>query len=521
MDDNDLLRDYAHTGSQRAFATLVERHVDLVYSAALRRTRGDPHRAKEVTQMVFIDLAKKASSLTRHTLLVGWLYRSTSWAASNLFRTEARRSAHEQQAAKEICAEVENAATPDWHEIRPWLDEALDQLRESEREAVLLRFFKNQSFAVVALHLGVPENTARMRVTRALEKLEIILRKKGVATTSTAMTLILANNTVHAAPAGLASSVTTTTLATVSGLASGATASGLIMAKLNYVAATAVLVGLGWGLSHEVRALNRDIVGTEEFRKNIAVERAELGREQGTQAKLDVVAKRLAVSAVAEVVDPVKLERRRLDLIVRKGELDADYTTLFWKLKLDPARLDAFKEMVVNRKQAIYDAQQLAKEDNLVIASYAEQQEIAREAARKIDMEISALIGSANYREFLRYENNPYLKVPFDQLGQPEAMQRAEAMAALFDEYASEYNENKFSANTLWPLPDAFVERAKAIATPEEYKNMLAGQINTKAFLRMTDIAVQAAYAGKLKLTPGSAREYGVESSAPTEIRVP
>src|SRR5581483_6396317 len=139
-DDSQLLARYCAEGSETAFAEIVSRHVALVYSAALRRTGGDAHLAQDVAQIVFADLARKARWLPRTVVLAGWLHRAARYAAAQLMRTEQRRRGREQHALamNTLHAEPE----PDWNEIRPWLDEALDRLGATDRDALLLRFFE-------------------------------------------------------------------------------------------------------------------------------------------------------------------------------------------------------------------------------------------------------------------------------------------------------------------------------------------------------------------------------------------
>jgi RNA polymerase sigma factor (sigma-70 family) len=206
MDDADLLQRYAQSRSEGAFAELVRRHVDLVYSAALRQVGGDPHRAEEVTQMVFISLARKASSLARHPVLLAWLHQSTRFAAANVRREEGRRSAHERAAAVEAGGAEGSEDPAEWERLRPVLDDAVNELNRSDREAVLLRFFANQPFAEVGRKLGLSENTARMRVERALAKLQSGLARRGITSTAAALSIALSGNAVLAAPAGIATS---------------------------------------------------------------------------------------------------------------------------------------------------------------------------------------------------------------------------------------------------------------------------------------------------------------------------
>jgi RNA polymerase sigma factor (sigma-70 family) len=223
MDDAELLQRYAQSHSEPAFAELVRRHVDLVFSAALRQVGGDPHRAEEVTQMVFISLARKASSLARHPVLLAWLHQSTRFAAGNVRREEIRRWTHERAAAAENAPDAAPDERGDWERLRPVLDEAVNELNRPEREAVLLRFFANRPFAEVGQKLGLSENAARMRVERALAKLQSGLARRGITSTAAALSVALTGNAVLAAPAGIAASATSAALAGAGGLGGGAT----------------------------------------------------------------------------------------------------------------------------------------------------------------------------------------------------------------------------------------------------------------------------------------------------------
>ena len=153
FDDRQLLQQYADEGSEAAFGELVARYVNLVYSAALRRTGGDAHLAQDVAQLVFTDLARKAGSLPKDVVLSGWLHRASRFAAAQLMRTEHRRQAREQEAA--TMNALESEPTPDWRDIRPLLDEALDALGDGDRDALLLRFFEQRSLAEVGRAIGV------------------------------------------------------------------------------------------------------------------------------------------------------------------------------------------------------------------------------------------------------------------------------------------------------------------------------------------------------------------------------
>src|SRR4051812_25050757 len=206
MDDAELLAHYAADRSEIAFAELVHRHVDLVYSAALRQLGGNHHLAQDVTQMVFVDLAKKASALSRHPALAAWLHRCTRYAVFNTRRKEARRSALNKAWAND--PSIAPTPEPSWHEIGPVLDEVVDELPERDRAAVLLRFFARKPFADVGRELGVSENAARMRVERAVESLRSALERRGIHSTATACSALVTANGVSAAPAGVTPAVT-------------------------------------------------------------------------------------------------------------------------------------------------------------------------------------------------------------------------------------------------------------------------------------------------------------------------
>jgi RNA polymerase sigma factor (sigma-70 family) len=215
--DIELLRQYAREGSENAFASLVSRHANLVYSAALRKT-GNPHAAEEITQAVFIILAKKARNLRRGTILSGWLYQTARLTAASFLRTEIRRARREQET---FMQSLSNETGPDdWRHIAPLLEDAMGRLGESDRNAVVLRFFEGKSFQEIGTAFGASENAAKKRVNRALEKLRKFFVKRGVASTTSIIAGAISANSVHAAPAALAKSVTAVAIA------KGAAASG-------------------------------------------------------------------------------------------------------------------------------------------------------------------------------------------------------------------------------------------------------------------------------------------------------
>jgi len=140
MDDRSLLDDFVAHRSETAFRTLSDHYLNLVYSTALRETN-DAHLAEDVTQAVFILLARKAGSLPKNVLLAGWLYRTTRFVASRAVRSELRRQRREQEAFQ---MQQNQSADDTWKNVAPVLDEALGKLRETDRNAIILRFFQNE-----------------------------------------------------------------------------------------------------------------------------------------------------------------------------------------------------------------------------------------------------------------------------------------------------------------------------------------------------------------------------------------
>jgi RNA polymerase sigma factor (sigma-70 family) len=214
-DDLTLLREYAQRNSQDAFAALVSRHVNLVYSVALRQVR-DAGLAEEITQAAFIILARKAGSLGDKTILSAWLCRTARYLAANSLKLQYRRQRREQQAQS-----IMNETAPDetWTQIGPLLDAAMERLGKKDHDAVVLRFFENKNFAEVGAALGASEDAAKMRVSRALDKLRKLFAKKGVQSTTAVIAGTMSANSVLAAPEMLAKSTT------AAGLAKGAAAS--------------------------------------------------------------------------------------------------------------------------------------------------------------------------------------------------------------------------------------------------------------------------------------------------------
>ena len=264
IDDAELLRRYAEEKSEEAFAGLVRRHIDFVYAAALRQARGNGPLAQDVTQAVFTDLARKAATLARHEVVVGWLHTATRFAVAKAIRAESRWHTREQDAHAMNELLHESDALVDWERLHPVLDAVLGELKERERAAILLRFFEKKPLAEVGAKLSLTETAARSCVDRALEKMHGLLARRGVTSTSAALAVALANQAGVAAPVGLAASVTGAALASAASVGGGTI---VALKLLNFMSTTKIVSGMA-----AVVALLA--VGSAVYQSNLARESA-------------------------------------------------------------------------------------------------------------------------------------------------------------------------------------------------------------------------------------------------------
>jgi RNA polymerase sigma factor (sigma-70 family) len=302
--DDELLRRYAAHHDQQAFATLAARYVNFVYSTAVRQVH-DRHLAEDVTQAVFIVLSQKAGKIRPGTILSNWLFVTTRYAAANARKTEARRRHYEHQSATMPTPRTQHddhAESTAWEDVAPLLDTALAGLGRREREAVLLKYVDGKSNQDVAALIGISEEAARKRVSRAVERMRDYFHSKGVALSIAALTTFLASRSVEAAPQALAASVTgganiAAASAAGAGIAKGAAAM-MTWAKIKIAAlwlvGAAVLGSAGAVTVHEVARHRAQVAApksppTLPANPAIAVAAPAAGAGQKTPAQSDVI----------------------------------------------------------------------------------------------------------------------------------------------------------------------------------------------------------------------------------------
>jgi RNA polymerase sigma factor (sigma-70 family) len=283
--DAQLLREYAVNGSELAFTELVQRHTNLVYSAAARQVNG-ADAAAEVTQCVFIALATGArglaARLAEDASIAGWLCRSARNIALNVRRNEFRKHARERESVEHLNSGAETPA--DWEQLGPVLDEAMSELSETDYDALVMRFFKNQDLKSIGKALGVSDDTAQKRLSRALDKLRNQLGQRGIRSSAAALSIVLSANAVQSAPLGLSATIFAKTALSAGAMKSSAIglANTLFMTTVQKtVIATAIVAAMGTGVYEARRAahLQDQASAFQQQRDALAEENRQLREE--------------------------------------------------------------------------------------------------------------------------------------------------------------------------------------------------------------------------------------------------
>jgi len=363
--DAELLKHYATQKSEAAFAKLVQRHLALVYSTAPRQLNGDTHLAQDVAQTVFMTLARKAASLSGHATLAGWLFLSTHHAAAQVVRSNRRRHTREEEAHAMYELFASTTAATDWERVRPVLDDALRDLADADREAVLLRFFEQRPFAEIGAALNVTEDAARMRVDRALEKLRALLVRRGITSSGAVLATALANQAMVAAPAGLANTITSAVLATAAG-------SFMSTTTIILSAVAALAIGSTIYQTNQVRHAEAAMAATAGERDRARAQIRELQqRATETDGRLTVAEQQTAAlqrdltSARSTRAVPTTLTRTGARLVLRPTPADpaearrqaremniegreTAYLAFYRQLGFTPAQHEQFKSLMID-----------------------------------------------------------------------------------------------------------------------------------------------------------------------------
>jgi RNA polymerase sigma factor (sigma-70 family) len=442
--DQELLRDYSASRSEPAFAELVRRHVDLVYSAALRMLR-DTHLAEDVTQGVFMALAQAAAQLAEHPVLSGWLHRTARNLAVKAIRTDARRRAREHEAAamNELLSGESDAS---WEQIAPHLDAALGELDDPDRDALLLRYFERKSAREMAETLGISDEAAQKRVSRATDRLREVFAKRGIAVGAGGLAVVLAANTVQSAPVGLVATISAAaaagTAVTAATLTSAATTIAMTTLQKVIVGTTiALIAGAGIYEAHQASQLRNQV-------QNLQQEKAPLEAQiQQLQQERDDATNRLAglrdelAAAKKSPAEVVKLrgevgqlrrenadinsssalskitatpESRKLIRDQQKLGMKVIYGDFAKQMNLSPEATDKFNDMMADGvmdnidliTQALHDGKSQAEVDQMFAA-----------ADTAMQQKVQAMLGDDGLAQYKAYTQNLLSTLSAQQFG--------------------------------------------------------------------------------------------------------
>jgi RNA polymerase sigma factor (sigma-70 family) len=419
-DDSLLLRQFAEDHSQAAFTTLVQRHVNLVYSAALRQLGGDAHLAWDAAQGVFLALAQNAPRLEHHAALTGWLYTTTRFICAKIVRMRQRTRGREEAAFAMNEILHEGVSDLDWSVVRPVLDAAMHELSATDRQALLLRHFEERSFAEIGARCGLGENAARMRVERALEKLRARLARRGIVSTAAALGAGLTAHGVGTAPAGLASAAAALGFAgATTTIAGSAAAFGwlhfLAATNLKVAAAAGVLalavggyVGAEWQRRREPPVI---AASASQLPRDFAALPTENPRPASAFRKASPPGPVQTPSAPAAPLNQAEeavaaATQKALAASTRSG-LDQSYGSLFRRLQLPPAELERFRDLLTERQLSSFDALFVAQTHGIRLDAGPAELKAAMDKVRAdVDASIRTFLGPERYALYQDFNGN-------------------------------------------------------------------------------------------------------------------
>jgi RNA polymerase sigma factor (sigma-70 family) len=421
----DLLGQFTRNHSQDAFTALVNRHVNLVYSAALRQVRS-PQLAEEVAQSVFTDLARTAGKLKPDTVLTAWLYQVTRRTAIDVVRRESRRQLREQIAVE---MNAMNATASDWTHVEPFLDEAMHTLDDTDRTAVLLRYFENKSLREVGQALGTSEDTAQKRVSRAVERLGEFFSKRNVTVGTSGLAVLISANAVHAAPVGLAATISAaavlagTAISTSTIITATKTIAMTTIQKTLITAALAVVVGAGIYEAHQASNLRNQVQDQVQNLQQLQRERDdatnrlasladELARVKKNpsevlklRGEVGALRQEKAIAGSQSALNKLTAnpETRKALRDQQKMGMSAIYSDLVKRLNLTPEQAGQFNDLLADHvmdsidliTQALHDNKNQGEIDQLFSAQNSALQD-----------KLLALVGPDGLAQYLDYTKN-------------------------------------------------------------------------------------------------------------------
>lgn len=434
LPDGELLRRFVENQNEEAFAEVVRRHINLVYSAALRTLNGDEHRANDVTQLVFAKLAVNAHSLRRRETLIGWLYTTAHNMACKAIRSEIRRRHWEKEANAMQETLAATVPEPPWDRLGPILEGAMHELRVGDREVLLLRFFESRPFADIGRAFGIAENAARMRVDRALDKLRAVLATRGIDSTATALAAALTAQSSLAAPATLAATATAAAV-----IAAQTATGGMAISLFSIMASAKITVTAGLLAVAAVTVAVRQAVQAHRAEDMLTSATADLSQAKmqvrdleidlnqarervtamsnapvsATPSTFDVrayeqeKARRLAEEAKARAAVQEKIalspDVQKLRFDAFRANIHLRYGALHKALRLSPDDIVRFGKILEEKFWAISDVTASARTQNIARSDPAFQS-MKEAALAPVDARFKSLLGEDGFSRLRNYE---------------------------------------------------------------------------------------------------------------------
>jgi RNA polymerase sigma factor (sigma-70 family) len=477
MDDMQLLREYASRNSEEAFATLVSRHIDLVYSAALR-SGANHHQAEEISQAVFVILARKAGSLSPGTVLAGWLFRAARLTAANLLRTEMRRIRREQEAYMQ--SNPSDKTVELWQQVAPALNEIIDSLREKERNAIVLRYLQGKNYREVAAALGGSEEAAQMRVSRALEKMRKLFARRGLVLSAASLGGLMAAQGTQAAPSGVAAAVSA---AAVQGAALSASTISVAEGTMKLMAWTKVKLAAGAGAvallaaQYHQNSVQARQLGTA--RETLARNRQTFVAQEDRMASLERQNTAIAETRESQAQELQRLRARRRSATSSPASPEAaTSTTLLSATLQDPEARALLRKQLVDSYRTRYGA--FAEDLRIEPEEGEKLVQLAGDGAMRILEAVAAFTdGKISAEAALRVEAEAI------QNGTNEVrVKLGENGLAKFEEYTRSYPARSLVAQfnrQLGPFPITAFQREGLLKIfqeePSEMMRQLAGEV--------------------------------------------